>query len=247
MTGFADDELLAYAKSRRQFSLGERLIFDEAYRYAQLPLIAPWHPAVINHPHGLDYKVGRYDAQRYSLVIPVRHAVLASSYAFQEVDNRLRQSSFSDKISFDLCDVRRSLQHVTIAGGFDKDDLPKIEAIVRDSLRQSVSVAYQLKGPFIGSKNFGRLYFPAYPALHGGVDAYALLQQAIGARQSGFYAMGFYNFIDELDVPETRELQAILDDAANEVMVEAVPEELCLIATNDDLVLSGQILMRIET
>lgn len=244
---FAKDDILAYAMSRRQFSAGDRLLFDEPYCYAHLPLLDPQHPAAINTPNGLDYKAGRYEAERYSLVIPVPHSLLVKSLVFRTIDNSLKRSSFRDKISFELCETRQPNQHITVAGGFKAVDLPLIEAKVREYLQETISVAYQLKGPFIGSKNLGRMYFPAYPTVHSGGEAYAMLQNAIGMRQSGFYAMGYYNFADELSVEETKELQGIMDEFAGQIVLEADPDEFWIMATNDDLVLTGRVLTRIET
>lgn len=243
---FATDDALAYARSRRRFSRGDRLVFDESYRYAHLPLLDPGHPAAINAPDGLDYEAGRYRTERYSLVVPVPHARLADSPVFRTIDDALRRASFASKISFDLCEARRSRQHITIAGGLMADDLARIEAVVRERLHSPASVAYQLKGPFIGSKNYGRMYFPAYPAVHGGGEAYAMLQEAIGVKPNGFYAMGYYNFADELSGDETEELQGMIDEFASRIVLEAEPDELWIMATRDDLALSGRVLTRIE-
>lgn len=244
---YAKDDTLSYKISRRRFSDGDRLLFDEPYRYAQLPLIAADHPAAIINPVGLDYKAGRYEVARYSLVIPVPHSQLSSGSVFRSLDGNLRSSSFKSKISFELCEARQSNQHITLASGFKIEDLPLIEATVREYLQDKISVGYQLKGPFVGSKNFGRMYFPAYPAVQDGVDVYAQLQNAIGVNLSGFYAMGYYNLNDELSSNETAELQDIIDAFGNEIVFEAHPDEFWITATNDDLVLSGRILAIIET
>jgi hypothetical protein len=245
--GFATDESLAYARSRRRFVTGERLLFDEPYRYAHLPLLDPGHAAVINAPNRLDYEAGRYKAERYSLVVPVPHSLLGDRPIFRAIDDTLRRSSFAGKICFDLCETRRAIQHITVAGGFEAGDLARIEATIRERLQEKVSVAYQLKGPFIGAKNYGRMYFPAYPAVHAGGEAYATLQDAIGMRPSGFYAMGYYNFADELTCEETEELQGVIDEFASQIVLEADPDEFWIMATNDDLVLSGRVLTRIAT
>ena len=245
--GFATDESLAYARSRRRFCAGEGLAFDESYRYAHLPLIAPGHPAVIDRPDGLDYESGRYAAARYSLVVPVPHARLVGSAVFRDVDAALRRSAVGGKIAFELCETRRPHQHITLAGGLAAGDLARVEAIVRARVASLSSLAYRLKGPFIGEKNFGRMYFPAYPAVAAAGDAYGALQDAIGARRSGFYAMGYYNLVDELNAEETGELQRIIDAFADEIVLEAEPEELWIMATHDDLALSARVVARIDT
>lgn len=247
MGQFATDDMLAYATSRHQFRPGDRLLFDESYRYAHLPLLAPEHPAAINAPANLDYKSGRYDIERYALVLPVPHSKLVKSHIFQAIENSLRRSSFSHKIAFELCERRRALQHITIAGGFQHNDIPRMEAIVAAYISKTTSLAYQLKGPFIGSKNLGRIYFPCYPSLQHGEDTYAALQNAVGVKQNGFYAMGYYNLIDELNCEETTELQNILDEFANQIIFQDEPDALWITATHDDLVLSGRVLKRLPT
>jgi len=46
-TFFCDDGQLSYEKFRTEFIDGQWLIFDDAYRLAHLPLVAPDHPLVI--------------------------------------------------------------------------------------------------------------------------------------------------------------------------------------------------------
>jgi hypothetical protein len=244
---FTSDETLAYAGARRRFGAGERLLFDAPYRYAHLPLVAPRHAAVIAAPDGLDYRAGRYETERYAVVIPVPQVRLADSPVFHAIDGTLRRASFAAKIAFDLCATRWPVQHITIASGLAPDDLARIESAIRDRLQGPASAACRLKGPFIGAKNFGRMYFPAYPVVRTGDDAYALLQNAVGVRRTGFYAMGYYNFVDELDGAETAELAGIVDAFADRIVLEAEPDEVWIMATHDDLALSARVVTRIAT
>ena len=41
-------------------------------------------------------------------------------------------------------------------------------------------ISVHLKGPFIGDRNFGRIYLPVYPQQIDGQDPFALLQESIG-------------------------------------------------------------------
>src|SRR5690349_1736995 len=67
---YCGDAALGYAAARRHFGRGEALRFDDSYRVAHLPLIAPSHPAVLRSATGTDYQDGRYTAARYALVVP---------------------------------------------------------------------------------------------------------------------------------------------------------------------------------
>lgn len=248
MTGallFATDDMLAYQRSRRRFSAGEPLLFDEPYRYAHLPLLAPDHPLAIHAPEGLDYRAGRYDATRYSLVVPVPQSGLEASQTFQAVDSALRQASFGAKFRFDVCEKRAPLQHITIAGGFQAADIPLIEEKLKVWLRGAGAFHYRLKGPFVGAKNFGRMYLPAYPSMLADQQAFGLLQGAMGGRPTGFYGLGYYLLDEELSVEETAELQTITDRFTDQTMLEMPVKEVWVLATNDDLALSGRVMSRI--
>ena len=68
---YCDDAMMAYPASRKKFQSGERIVFDESYRLAHLPLVNPDHPAVISQADGRDYVNGRYEKVRHALVIPI--------------------------------------------------------------------------------------------------------------------------------------------------------------------------------
>ena len=98
----------------------------------------------------------------------------------------------------------------------------------------------------LGSKNTGRIYFPAYPEIVDGQDVFGLIQDALGVRRTQLYVLGYYNLVEELDPEETSELQRIVDE--NQAEVLRVQSEVCFIqATNDDLVLSGRAVIAIDT
>ena len=58
---YCDDEMLAYRSSRKIYQPGERIVFDEGYRLAHLPLVNPGHPAAISEADGRDYRNGIYE------------------------------------------------------------------------------------------------------------------------------------------------------------------------------------------
>src|SRR6185436_12343902 len=120
---YCDEASLGYAAARRHFAPGEALRFDESYRLAHLPLVAPSHPAVLRSAAGTDYQDGRYASERYSLVVPVSFRDLAASARFQAVDAALRNSCFADRIAFDLCERRAAKLHVTLGSGLVRSEL----------------------------------------------------------------------------------------------------------------------------
>ena len=90
---FCDDSELDYLRYRTPLPRGTRLKFDEAYRLAHLPLVAPDHPSVINTKPGSGYNMGRHDLV-YSIGIPVPAGKLLTSSAFIELEEELKSSNF---------------------------------------------------------------------------------------------------------------------------------------------------------
>ena len=243
---YCDDAALGYAAARRRFGRGEALRFDESYRLAHLPLVAPSHPAVLRFAAGADYRDGRYAAARYSLVVPVSARDLAASSAFQAMDAALQKSRFAHKIAFDLCEARAAKLHVTIGSGLAPSDLERHARAVATVLAGLGALRCKLLGPFLGSKNTGRIYFPAYPERRNGDDTFALVQDALGVRRTRLYLLGYYNLVDELDAAETSALQDIVDAWGGVEMLHVCSGECIIQATNDDLVLSGRAVVRID-
>jgi hypothetical protein len=241
---WCDDASLGYAAARRRFAPGEVLRFDESYRMAHLPLVAPAHPAVMRS--AADYRAGRYETARYSLVVPVSFRDLAASPSFQAVDAALRNSSLAGKIAFDLCERRAAKLHVTLGSGLARSGLDRHARAVARRLTSLGALRFRLRGPFLGSRNTGRIYFPAYPECRDGEDTFGLIQDALGVARTRLYVLGYYNLADELDVEETSALQRIVD-VWGEAEVLQVEAGHCFIqATNDDLVLSGRALIEID-
>lgn len=139
---------------------GAPFAFDETYRVAQLPLVAPAHPRVLAAVPGQSYRSGRSEAPHHSL------------------------------------------------------------------------------------KNHGRIYFPAYPALVGADDAFALAQDAVGRPRTAFYALGYYNLRDELTPDEARDFAAFLDAWRDASVLEASADALVILATHDDLALEARAVWR---
>jgi hypothetical protein len=243
---YCDEASLAYATVRRRFAPGEALRFDESYRLAHLPLVAPAHPAVLRSAAGTDYQDGRYAAERYALVVPVSFRDLAASARFRAVDAALRNSRFADKIAFDLCERRASKLHVTLGSGLARSELDQLARAVARQLARVGALRFKLLGPFLGSKNTGRIYFPAYPENLGGQDVFGLVQDALGVRRTRLYVLGYYNLAEELDPEEACALQRIVEDWSQVEMLR-VQSDVCFIqATNDDLVLSGRAVIAVD-
>jgi hypothetical protein len=119
-------------------------------------------------------------------------------------------------------------------------DLDRSVAAVQDVLDQIGPIPVRLTGPFMGTRNTGRIYFPVYPAMIQGEDAFALVQRSIGAPLTSLYLVGYYHLRDELDPVETRDLDELLDRWRDRVVVETTIPLLELHATNDDLALSAR-------
>jgi hypothetical protein len=231
---YCDDAMMAYRASRKNFQPGECVVFDESYRLAHLPLVNPDHPAVISHVEGRDY------------LIPIAAAAFQQSEAFQALDHAMRSARFAPKIAWDLCERRRSRLHATLASGFAEADLDRITVSAQQALDRTGPISVCLKGPFIGDRNFGRIYFPVYPQQIDGRDAFASVQQGIGMSPTRLYVVGYYHMRNELDVAETAELAQLLDRWRDRVIGTTTISALEIYATNDDLALSARIHARVS-
>ena len=243
---YCDDAMMAYRASRKKFQPGERIVFDEPYRLAHLPLVNPEHPAVISKLEGRDYLNGRYEKARHALVIPIAAEVFQQSEAFQTLDHAMRSARFAPKIAWGLCERRRSRLHATLASGFVEADLDRVVASVQQALDRTGQISVCLKGPFIGDRNFGRIYFPVYPQQIDGQDALALVQESIGIAPTRLYVVGYYHMRSELDARETAELAEMIDQWRDRVIFTTTIAALEIYATNDDLALSARINARIS-
>lgn len=243
---FCDDSRLNYASSRRVFKSGDILDFDDAYRLAHLPLVAPDHPAAIREARDQDYRNGTYIKPRYSLVAPVHAEALTASPMFQALERDMRATSFTPKIAWDVCTRRATKLHATVVNGLSAANASACAEAAGKMLARLGPLSFRIGGPFVGSKNTGRIYFPVYPQVIAGEDALALIQDAVGAARTRFYVIGYYNLIDPLDAIETADLARIIKHWSPATLAEVALSALVLHATNDDLALSGRPFITID-
>ena len=178
---YCDDSMMAYRSARKTFQPGERVVFDEGYRLAHLPLVNAGHSCTSSSEvDGRDYRNGTYEKTRYALVMPISADAFLESDQVQALELAMKSSSFAPKIAWDLCERRRLQLHATLAGGVPETDLDRYAAVVQDLLDQIGSISVCLKGPFLGTRNTGRIYFPVYPQKIRDEDAFALVQKSIG-------------------------------------------------------------------
>ncbi|MDH4986439.1 hypothetical protein QEZ47_13050 [Aminobacter anthyllidis] len=242
---FCDDTVMGYDASRRVFSPGEALTFDDAYRLAHLPLVAPGHPEIISTKDGTDYRHGRYETPRHSLVVPVDAGQLGRSDTFRQFEAELRSFSFSQKIAWELGDERAGKLHATIVGGLSVPDIARCVEAAASALAPLGELSLRVGGPFLGRINSGRIYLPVYPCCHDSEDVFGLVQQACGARLTRFYVIGYYHFAAALTVAETADLAGLAERWRRRVLAELPVTSLAVMATNDDLALSGRVVATI--
>ncbi|MET0411371.1 MAG: hypothetical protein ABW217_08735 [Polyangiaceae bacterium] len=241
---YVEPAALGYAQARWRLEPGAGLRFDEAYRLAHLPLLAPDHPAVIRSLPGRAYVMGRCEQARYSLVVPVDAAKLAAAPTFTRFERELRALPLADKIDWSLLPRRAPLLHITLAGGLEHAQLARHSDAVQRRHAEHGPLRFRLGEPFIGDRNHGRIYFAAYPERVDGDDVFARLQDAVGARRSGMYLLGYYNLLDELDATEARALFELLERWQSATLAELTASSLQVIATHDDLALSCEVVSR---
>ena len=244
---YCTDEKLEYARCRARIDPSQPFRFDDAYRVAHLPLVAPEHPAALDGLVQLDYRRGRYDKPRFSLVLPVDAAELQNSTSFRALERELRCCGFAAKIAWDLIDQRSEKLHVTLAGGLPEASIEACAAAVRSFLERTGPLRYRLGGPFCGTKNCGRIYFTTYPEQIEAGDSFALLQEVVSAPRTGLYLLGYYNLRDELTPAEAAELQAFLDRWRVAELAELAATSLLILATHDDLALDSRVVARIDS
>jgi len=241
---YCDDEMLGYRPGRKIFQPGECVVFDEAYRLAHLPLVNATHPAVISEIDGRDYRNGTYEKTRYALVMPISAEAFLASDEVRALELAMKSSRFAPKIAWEIGERRRLRLHATLAA-VPETDLDRYVAAVQDLLDQIGPISVCLKGPFLGTRNTGRIYFPVYPQKVGGEDVFALVQKRIGVSPSKLYLVGYYHLCQELDPLEASELAELIDRWRDRVVVRTTIPFLELYATNDDLALSARVHARI--
>jgi hypothetical protein len=221
---------------RSRFQPGEELIFDERYRYAQLPLIDADHPlALATSPDG-SYRAGRYVEPRVAVVVPVPVERLFVDPIFLSYEADLASAPFAAKLARGI-ELRRAHRlHATLASVDASDDLL---SGLRSAVGAFAPFRARLAGPVIGGFNRGRCYLPAT------ADAFEPIQRAVGGRAVPLVGVGMHHFRDELDPAETAALAAFLERWQDATLFEWTVDELAVTSTHDDLVLSGRTLARI--
>jgi hypothetical protein len=243
---YCADEMMAYRSERKRFQPGESIVFDEAYRLAHLPLVNAGHPAVVSEADGRDYRNGIYEKTRYALVMPISAEAFLGSDEAQALELAMKSASFAPKIAWEMSERRRLRLHATLAG-IPETDLDRCVAVVQALLDHIGPISVCLKGPFQGTKNTGRIYFPVYPQKVRGEDPFALVQKSIGIAPTKLYLVGYYHMRNELDPLETTELAELFDQWRDRIVVTTTIPFLELYATNDDLALSARVHARIWT
>ena len=231
---------------QKEIQPGESIVFDEAYRLAHLPLVNAGHPAVISEVDGRDYRNGIYEKTRYALVMPISADAFLESDEAQALERAMKSASFAPKIAWEIGERRRLRLHATLAGVLETD-LDRCVVVVQALLDQIGPISVCLTGPFLGTRNFGRIYFPVYPQNIRGGDPFARVQKIIGVAPTKLYLVGYYHMREELDPLETRELAELIDQWRDRIVVTTTIPLLELYATNDDLALSARVHAKIWT
>jgi hypothetical protein len=220
---------LRYADFRHRFVPGEGFALGEDYRLAHLPLIDPDHKRAIRAVPGKDYVEGRYATPRHALAIHVPAEALDASSVFRALDAALKASAVGPKIAWATGAKRRDVLHATLAGPIDEGTARSYEARARAFL--TGPIALRLGGPFVGNRNHGRVYLPVYPRAG---NPLADLQRAIGARETGFYAVGLWHLNGDLDADEAAAFAAWRDRWENETVLEIPAASFGMLTTTDD-------------
>ena len=244
-TRYTAPESLAYSASRWPYVPGARLTFDESYRVGHLPLVAPDHPAVIHSVQHLDYISGRYDARRISLVVPVDAEALTAAPTFQDIERDLADRSLAGKVAWELSRRRAPRLHATLVPGLAEDDVASVAARVASLMDAYGPLRFRVGGPFVGTRNRGRIYFTLFPEWIDEGDVFSLLQEALGVARTRLYVVGYYNLTDELTGDESADLAAFLATWADATVAELSAPTLTILATHDDLALESEVLANI--
>ena len=237
---FCDDRHLSYDDNLTEFVGGEGLLFDETYRLAHLPLVAPDHSRVIRTKPGTSYNRGIHDSV-FSIAIPVSANQLLTSQEFNRLCDELKVSMFAQKISWDTFSQRKDKLHATICGAISTVDPPRVNQKTYEMLRQIGPVSIKICGLFSGNMNIGRLYLKVYPEQRAGKNMCHVIQRIFDSTLTNMYLVGLFNFVEELDVHEAQELDSLLKRWQDVEILQIELEELWMLKSRDDLVLNGNI------
>jgi hypothetical protein len=242
---FCADSELGYLRSRTVFAPGKGLAFDENYRLTHLPLVAPSHPLVISNRSGIDYTMGRHSKRVFSLVLPVAADLIENSDSFRQLDAEFSAAGFSPKIAWNIAQARRYKLHVTICNEITAGDPPSLTDTQRRDLARLGPIAIEVRGPFSGNVNLGRLYLRVYPERRSGCNVFQEIQRILNRPVTDVFVLGLHNLIDTLTVDETAAFSAIIDRWWERVVLRVAIDQLEMIGTMDSLVLDSFVSDRI--
>lgn len=235
---YCDDSELSYEKYKTKFIDEHGLTFDDAYRLAHLPLVAPDHPGVIQTKPGSKYYRGVHDLT-YSIAIPIPIDSLLTTENFTGLYDEIKATKFARKLSWETFAQRKNKLHATICGAMSIGHAPDIDNRIYHELSTIGPVGISIRGMFSGNMNIGRLYLKVYPELRNGKNMCHEIQRIFGSPLTDLYVVGLLNFVEELDASETRVLKKLLDRWWDIEFVRLRLENLWLLQSRDDLVLDG--------
>ena len=195
---------------------------------------------MIARQEGRSYEMGVHP-RIFSLVLPVDGALLAGSGPFRELDAEMRAAPFAPKIAWDILPRRAQRLHATLCGTLSTGDAPVISDDTRQALASIEPFAVDLRGPFSGNVNRGRLYLRVYPEKRDGLNPVHAIQAAFGRPPGDLYLVGLYNLADDLDASETAALAEIIACWWDVSLLRFTVTDLWLLGACDDLVLDSQI------
>lgn len=236
MTFFADNLTMDYT---RAIGGESGLKFDDRYRYAQLPLVAPGHPAIISQDAQGKYNLGKRNAA-LSYVVPISYRDLMASAVTLTVLDELKQASFGRKLNWDMLERRSELLHATLG---TVNEMPEIGVNQLEQLGVD-GFQFRLKGLFRGSFNTGRLYIQLYPEIRDGKPITDEIGASLGLMPTRTLLCGFLNFTEELNFDELAQLDMVLERSQDATLSEQFCDGVNLMKSFDDLVLSSEVIGR---
>jgi hypothetical protein len=242
---FCAESELGYVRSRTVFAPGKALTFDDNYRLAHLPLVAPSHPLVVSSRSGVDYTMGRHSKRVFSLVLPVAADLIENSDSFRQLDAEFKGVGFSGKIAWKIAQARRDKLHVTICNEITAGDPPMLGDSQRREIAKLGPIAIEVRGPFSGTVNHGRIYLRVYPERRNGRNVFQEIQRILNRPVTDVFVLGLHNLIDTLTVDETAAFAALIDRWWERLVLRAAIDRLEMIGTMDSLVLDSFVSDRI--
>jgi hypothetical protein len=242
---FVPDSALGYLASCRFPSQSQCLTFDETYRYAHLPLVAPDHPDVTALYPERGYAHGQHRTV-HSLVIPVDWEEIYACEGFRSALDELRHGPLGHHIAWDNLERRKQRLHATICGSLPETYGAGLTEAERQALRSIGPFQAELRGFFSGNLNTGRLYIKLYPEQKNGIDTVHAFQSALGRPATHLYLVGLLNLTDHLDAQQSQWLGDFLQRNWDQPTIRVTLNEIWLMESRDDLVLDANIVERVQ-